>query len=234
MLRVNNIDVYYGEVQALWEVSLQVSEGEYVALLGANGAGKTTTLNTISGLLRPKKGNIEFLGQDLSHVPAHKTAEMGIAHVPEARRLFPEMTVEENLIMGSLPKRAKEKRKESMDWIFTLFPRLKERRHQEAGTLSGGEQQMLAIGRGLMLRPKLLMLDEPSLGLAPFLVDEVFKIIKKINEEGITILLVEQNVMHALNSCTKAYILESGRITLQGRGKDLLSNEHVREAYLGI
>jgi len=234
MLKVNNIDVYYGEIQALWDVSFKVDEGEYVALLGANGAGKTTTLNTISGLLHPKKGNIEFLEQDLSHIPAYKTAEMGIAHVPEARRLFPEMTVKENLIMGSLSKEAKKKRKESIDWIFTLFPRLGERHRQEAGTLSGGEQQMLAIGRGLMLHPKLLMLDEPSLGLAPFLVDEVFKIIKKINEEGITILLVEQNVMYALNSCTKAYILENGRIALQGKGKDLLNNEHVKEAYLGI
>ena len=234
MLKVNNIDVYYGEVQALWEVSLEVDEGEYVALLGANGAGKTTTLNTISGLLRPKKGNIEFLGQDLNHVPAYKTAEMGIAHVPEARRLFPEMTVKENLVMGSLPQKAKNKRKESIDWVFTLFPRLEERQRQEAGTLSGGEQQMLAIGRGLMLKPKLLMLDEPSLGLAPFLVDEVFKIIKKVNEEGITILLVEQNVVHALTSCTKAYILENGRITLQGKGRDLLNNEHIKEVYLGI
>jgi branched-chain amino acid transport system ATP-binding protein len=234
MLKVNDIDVYYGEIQALWDISFEVEEGEYVALLGANGAGKTTTLNTISGLLHPKKGNIEFLGQDFGHIPAYKTAEMGIAHVPEARRLFPEMTVKENLIMGSLSKEAKKKRKESIDWIFTLFPRLGERHRQEAGTLSGGEQQMLAIGRGLMLHPKLLMLDEPSLGLAPFLVDEVFKIIKKINGEGITILLVEQNVMHALNSCTKAYILENGRIALQGKGKDLLNNEHVKEAYLGI
>ncbi len=234
MLKVNNIDVYYGEIQALWDISFEVDKGEYIALLGANGAGKTTTLNTVSGLLRPQKGNIEFLEYELSCTPAHRIAELGIANVPEARRLFPEMTVKENLEMGSLPEEAKKKRKETMDWIFTLFPRLKERQRQEGGTLSGGEQQMLAIGRGLMLRPKLLMLDEPSLGLAPFLVDEVFKIIQTINEEGITILLVEQNVVHALSSCTRAYVLENGRITLQGMSKDLLSNEYVKEAYLGI
>ena len=234
MLKVNNIDVYYGDVQALWDVSFEVNEGEIVALLGSNGAGKTTSLNTISGLLRPGKGNIEFLGQELTRLPAHKTAGLGIAHVPEARRLFPEMTVEENLLMGSLTPKAKARREETMEQVFDIFPILKERRWQAAGTLSGGEAQMLAIGRGLMACPSLIMLDEPSLGLAPFLVDEVFRVIGQINREGVTVLVVEQNVAHALKSCTRAYILETGRITLQGVGQELLENKYVKEAYLGI
>ncbi len=234
MLKVNNIDVYYGDVQALWDVSFEVKEGEIVALLGSNGAGKTTTLNTISGLLRPRKGNIEFLDQELTKLPAHKTASLGIAHVPEARRLFPEMTVEENLLMGSLMPEAKARRKESMERVFDIFPILKERRRQAAGTLSGGESQMLAIARGLMACPKLIMMDEPSLGLAPFLVDEVFRVIEQINREGVTVLVVEQNVAHALKSCTKAYILETGRVALQGTGEKLLQDEHVKEAYLGL
>ncbi len=234
MLKVNNIDVYYGDVQALWDVSFEVKEGEIVALLGSNGAGKTTTLNTISGLLRPRKGNIEFLGQELTKLPAHKMASLGIAHVPEGRRLFPEMTVEENLLMGSLMPEAKARRKESMEQVFDIFPILKERRGQAAGTLSGGESQMLAIGRGLMACPKLIMMDEPSLGLAPFLVDEVFRVIEQINREGVTVLVVEQNVAHALRACTRAYILETGRTTLQGIGKELLENDYVKEAYLGL
>lgn len=234
MLKVNNIDVYYGDVQALWDVSFEVNEGEIVALLGSNGAGKTTSLNTISGLLRPGKGSIEFLGQELTELPAHKTASLGIAHVPEARRLFPEMTVEENLLMGSLMPEAKARREETMERVFDIFPILKERRWQAAGTLSGGEAQMLAIGRGLMACPRLIMLDEPSLGLAPFLVDEVFRVIEQINREGVTVLVVEQNVAHALKSCDRAYILETGRITLQGIGQELLENEYVKEAYLGI
>lgn len=234
MLKVSNIDVYYGDVQALWDVSFEVNEGEIVALLGSNGAGKTTSLNTISGLLRPRKGSIEFLGQELTKLPPHKTASLGIAHVPEARRLFPEMTVEENLLMGSLMPEAKARRKESMERVFDIFPILKERRWQAAGTLSGGESQMLAIARGLMACPRLIMLDEPSLGLAPFLVDEVFRVIEQINREGVTVLVVEQNIAHALKSCTRAYILETGRITLQGPGQELLENEYVKEAYLGI
>ena len=234
MLKVNNIDVYYGDVQALWDVSFEVNEGEIVALLGSNGAGKTTSLNTIAGLLRPGQGNIEFLGQELTRLPAHKTASLGIAHVPEARRLFPEMTVEENLLMGSLTPKAKARREETMEQVFDIFPILKERRWQAAGTLSGGEAQMLAIGRGLMACPRLIMLDEPSLGLAPFLVDEVFRVIGQINREGVTVLVVEQNVAHALKSCTRAYILETGRITLQGVGQELLENKYVKEAYLGI
>jgi branched-chain amino acid transport system ATP-binding protein len=203
-------------------------------LLGSNGAGKTTTLNAISGLLRPGKGNIEFLEQELTKLPAHKTASLGIAHVPEGRRLFPEMTVEDNLLMGSLMPEAKARRKESMERVFNIFPILRERRQQAAGTLSGGESQMLAIARGLMACPKLIMMDEPSLGLAPFLVDEVFRVIEQINREGVTVLVVEQNVAHALKSCTRAYIMETGRIALQGTGEELLQDEHVKEAYLGL
>jgi branched-chain amino acid transport system ATP-binding protein len=234
MLKVNSIDVYYGDVQALWDVSFEVKEGQVVALLGANGAGKTTTLNTISGLLRPRKGKIEFQGQELSKMPAHKVASFGIAHVPEGRRLFPEMTVRDNLLMGSLRPEAKARRKESMERVLTLFPRLKERMWQAAGTLSGGEAQMLAIARGLMACPKLIMMDEPSLGLAPFLVDEVFKIIEQVNHEGVTVLVVEQNVAHALKSCTRAYILETGRVAIEGSGEKLLQDKHVKEAYLGV
>ncbi|MBE3588992.1 MAG: ABC transporter ATP-binding protein [Thermoanaerobacteraceae bacterium] len=234
MLKVNNINVSYGDVQVLWDVSFEVPEGELVALLGANGAGKTTILNTISGLLRPHGGNIYFLQREITRIPAYRVAEMGIAHVPEGRRLFPEMTVRENLEMGSLFPEAKKKRKETMEWVFSLFPILKDKQNQEAGTLSGGQQQMLAIGRGLMALPKLMMLDEPSLGLAPVLVNQVFEIVKEINQRGITILLVEQNIMHALNMCTRAYVLENGRITLQGSGAELLKNQHVKEAYLGI
>jgi len=201
--------------------------------LGANGAGKTTTLNTISGLLRPRKGSVEFLGQEITKLPAHKTASLGIAHVPEARRLFPEMTVTENLLMGSLMPEAKAKRKESMERVFQLFPVLKERAWQSAGTLSGGEAQMLAVARGLMARPKLIMMDEPSLGLAPFLVDTVFHTIEQINREGITVLVVEQNVAHALKSCNKAYIMETGKISIQGTGEKLFQDKYVKEAYLG-
>lgn len=235
MLKVSELDVSYGDVQVLWEVSFEVKEGECIALLGANGAGKTTTLNTISGLLRPRRGNITFFGEDLTRKPAHQMAALGIAHVPEGRRLFPEMTVRENLEMGSLSGEAKTRRKETMEEVFWLFPRLKERENQLAGSLSGGEQQMLAIGRGLMARPKLLMLDEPSLGLAPVVVDQVFKVIEELHRtRGMTILLVEQNVMEALNACDRAYVLENGRIVLTGQGKELLDNEHVREAYLGL
>ncbi|MCL6447214.1 MAG: ABC transporter ATP-binding protein [Armatimonadetes bacterium] len=234
MLKVENIDVAYGDLQVLWDVSFTVQEGELLALLGANGAGKTTILNTISGLLRPRRGSIRFLGEEISRVPGHKLAELGIAHVPEGRRLFPEMTVKENLEMGSLSPEAKKKRKETMEWVYTLFPILKERQNQEAGTLSGGQQQMLAIGRGLMALPKLLMLDEPSLGLSPLLVSQVFEIIQDINRQEITVLLVEQNVMHVLKMCSRAYVLENGRLVLQGSGPELLNNQHVKEAYLGI
>ncbi len=234
MLKVNNIDVYYADVQALWDVSIEVKQGEIVSLVGANGAGKTTLLNTIAGLLHPTKGNIEFLEHDLTVKPNHRRAALGIAHIPEGRRLFPEMTVKQNLVMGSMSREAKAKREESMDWVFSLFPVLKERTWQAAGTLSGGEAQMLAIGRGLMARPRLVMMDEPSLGLAPNLVEDVMKITKEVNSQGITVLLVEQNIMHALRVCNRAYVLETGRVTLEGPGEELLTNARIKEAYMGI
>jgi branched-chain amino acid transport system ATP-binding protein len=202
--------------------------------VGANGAGKSTTLKTISSLLAPASGTIEFDGLRLDRLPPNKIIEQGIVHVPEGRRLFPEMSVEENLIMGSLYGEAKSKRKETMEYAYSLFPRLKERRKQMAGTLSGGEQQMLAVGRGLMSLPKLMMFDEPSLGLAPILVQNIFDLIKKINQEGVTILLVEQNVTQTLAMCDRAYVLENGRNVLEGTGKELMANDHVRAVYLGI
>lgn len=234
MLRVTNIDVAYKDVQVLWDITFEVNQGEFVALLGANGAGKTTTLNAISGLLKVKKGTIEFLGKDISQLPGYKIAELGIIHVPEGRRLFPEMTVRENLEMGSLFPEAKAKRKETMKKIFEQFPILEEKQNKEAGTLSGGQQQMLALGRGLMALPKLLILDEPSLGLAPVLVTQIFENIKEINNEGVTVLQVEQNVVQTLKMCHRAYVLENGRINLHGAGQELLNNEHIKEAYLGI
>ncbi|UCE84526.1 MAG: ABC transporter ATP-binding protein [Deltaproteobacteria bacterium] len=234
MLRVENIDVFYGDLQVLWDVSFEVNEGEIVALVGATGAGKSTTLKTISGLLSPTNGSITFLDQRLDQVSAHKIIEHGVAQVPEGRRLFPEMTVRENLIMGSLSPQAKAKRNETMAWIFALFPRLREREKQMAGTLSGGEQQMLAVGRGLMALPKLIMFDEPSLGLAPILVAEIFRIIERIKQEGVTVLIVEQNTKHTLEVCDRGYVLENGRVVLSGTGQELLDNEHVKQAYLGI
>jgi branched-chain amino acid transport system ATP-binding protein len=234
MLKVENIDVSYGDLQVLWEISFEVNEGEIVALVGANGAGKSTTLKTVSGLLRPNNGSIRFLDQRLDQIPAHKIIEHGIAQVPEGRRLFPEMSVRENLIMGALSPRAKAKRNETMEWVFGLFPRLRERHKQLAGTLSGGEQQMCAVGRGLMALPRLIMFDEPSLGLAPILVADIFKIIGRIQQEGVTVLIVEQNTKHTLEICTRGYVLENGRVVLSGTGQELLNNEHVRQAYLGI
>jgi len=234
MLRVENIDVSYGDLQVLWNISFEVNEGEIVALVGANGAGKSTTLKTVSGILRPTGGGIRFLDQHLNQIPAHKIIDHGIAHVPEGRRLFPEMSVRENLIMGALSPRAKAKRNETMEWIFGLFPRLRERQKQFAGTLSGGEQQMCAVGRGLMALPRLIMFDEPSLGLAPILVADIFKIIGRIQQEGVTVLIVEQNTKHTLEICTRGYVLENGRVVLSGTGQELLNNEHVRQAYLGI
>jgi branched-chain amino acid transport system ATP-binding protein len=234
MLKISQIDVFYGDVQVLWEVSFEVREKEILVLVGANGAGKSTTLRTISGLLRPAKGSIDFNGTRLNQIPDYKTIEKGIAHVPEGRRLFPEMTVEENLIMGSLSPKAKAKRQQTIKEVYRLFPRLEERRKQNARTLSGGEQQMCAIGRGLMALPQLLLLDEPSLGLSPLLVQDIFKIVQRINQEGVTVLLVEQNVKHTLSICDRAYVLENGRIALEGTGQELLKNPHVREAYLGI
>jgi branched-chain amino acid transport system ATP-binding protein len=234
MLKVKGIDVSYKDVQVLWDVSFEVHKGELVVLLGANGAGKTTTLNAISGLLPLGKGTIEFEGRDISKLPGYKVAELGIVHVPEGRRLFPEMSVRENLEMGALLGEAKIKRKETMKKVFEQFPILEERQNQEAGTLSGGQQQMLALGRGLMALPKLLILDEPSLGLSPVLVKQIFEIVQDINRRGVTVLLVEQNVNQTLNLCTRAYVLENGKIILQGKGQELLNNEHIKEAYLGI
>ena len=234
MLKINNIDVSYGDVQVLWDVSFEVREREILVLIGANGAGKSTTIKTISSLLTPRRGTITFEGMRLDHNPPHEIIEKGIVHVPEGRRLFPEMSVEENLIMGSIYGEAKAKRFETMEYVYGLFPRLKERRKQMAGTLSGGEQQMAAIGRGLMSLPKILMLDEPSLGLAPLFVHEIFKMIEMINQEGVTVLLVEQNVMHSLKICHRACVLENGRITLSGTGEELMKDKHVKEAYLGI
>ena len=234
MLRVESIDVYYGDLQALRGVSFEVNKGEVVALLGPNGAGKTTALNTISGILRPRVGNVRFEDTDISRVPDYATAGLGIAHVPEGRKLFPEMTVLENLEMGSFVKRARAKRKDSLEWALSFFPRLRERISQKAGTLSGGEAQMLAIARGMMTQPTLMLLDEPSLGLAPLFVSRLFEIIDELNREGITILLVEQNVVHALQHSSRAYIIETGCIALSGKSEDLIDNDHIKEAYLGV
>ena len=234
MLEVRNIDVFYGDVQVIWDISFDVKQGEVVALIGANGAGKSTTLKTVSGLLRPRKGSVAFNGEDLGPVEAYYRIDRGMALCPEARRLFVEMTVEENLDMGSLRGEAKQKRAQTKEMVFTLFPRLKERRAQLAGTLSGGEQQMVAVGRGLMSLPKLLMFDEPSLGLSPILVREIFDVIKKIRLEGTTVLIVEQNVKQTLAIADRAYVLEHGRVSMQGAGKDLLNDPHVKAAYLGL
>jgi branched-chain amino acid transport system ATP-binding protein len=234
VLEIRNIDVFYGDVQVLWDLSFEVKQGEVVALIGANGAGKSTTLKTISGLLRPRVGGILFNTAPIHTVEAFRLVELGIAHCPEARRLFVEMTVEENLDMGSLRGEARQQRAKTKELVFGLFPRLSERRKQPAGLLSGGEQQMVAIGRGLMAIPKLLMFDEPSLGLAPILVREIFDIIKKIREQGTTVLIVEQNVKQTLAIADRAYVLENGRVVMQGTGMALLNNEHVKTAYLGV
>lgn len=234
MLEIKNIDVFYGDLQVIWDLSMYVNDGEIVALIGANGAGKSTTLKTISGLLTPKKGEIIFNGELINKIPAYELIKKGIAHVPEARRLFTEMTVEENLEIGALKGEAKRDREKNKKMVFELFPRLYERKKQLAGTLSGGEQQMLAIGRGLMSKPKLMMFDEPSLGLAPILVKEVFRVIKSLRETGITVLIVEQNVKQTLAIADRAYVIENGRIVLTGLGQELLNNPHVQTAYLGI
>ncbi len=233
-LRVKGIEVFYGDLQALRGVSLEVNQGEIVSIIGSNGAGKSTTLMTISGVLKPKRGEIQ-LDQDFIHqYPSSKIVSLGIVQIPEGRQLFPTLTVIENLEMGSQFPKAKKVRRETMEWVFKLFPRLEERRNQLAGTLSGGEQQMLAIGRGLMSRPTLLMLDEPSLGLSPILVKAIFDIIKEINQQGTTILLVEQNVFHSLTLSHRGYVLENGSIVLSGIGQDLLKDQHIRQSYLGL
>jgi len=234
MLEVSNIDVFYGKVQALWDVSLRIDEAEIVALVGANGAGKTTLLNTISGLLRPASGSVEFLGKRIDGLILHSIVELGISHVPEGRKLFTDMSVRENLEMGAYPHHAWKRKEETLEQVYQVFPALKEREGQLARTLSGGEQQMLAMGRGLMSRPKLCMFDEPSYGLAPILVLEVFEVIQSLRGQGITILLIEQNVRHTLEIADRAYVLENGRIVLEGEGKGLLQEELVRKAYLGL
>ncbi|ABK16011.1 ABC transporter ATP-binding protein [Syntrophobacter fumaroxidans] len=234
MLRMENVNAGYGDVQVLWDVSFEVKAREFVVLVGANGAGKSTIMKTISSLLHPTSGTIWFEDQRLDHVQPYHIIDVGIAHVPEARQLFPEMTVLENLEMGSLCARAKPHRKESIEWVLDLFPRLRERRKQLAGTLSGGEQQMCAIARGLMSKPKMLLFDEPSLGLSPLLTQEIFRLASKIHGEGMTILMVEQNVKQTLAICDRAYVLENGRIALEGKGRELLENEEVKQAFLGI
>ena len=234
MLEVTELDVAYGEVPALRGVSLTVADSECVSVIGANGAGKSTLLRAISGLLRLRRGAIHFAGQPLDRMPPYDIAGLGIAHVPEGRRVLPDLTVEENLELGAYLPGPKQRRRETLAWIYEIFPRLLERRRQRAGTLSGGEQQMLAIGRGLMLRPRLLMLDEPSLGLAPIIVDATFEKIAQVRKEGIGILLVEQNVQRAMGLADRAYVLEGGRVVLSGSSRDVLNDPHVKVAYLGL
>lgn len=233
MLKIDDINVYYGAIHALKGISLEVDEGEIVTLIGANGAGKSTTLRTISGLLKPKTGAIDFQDQDIAGVPAHEIVKRGISQVPEGRRIFAEMTVMENLDLGAFTRKDKDGIAADLRHVFELFPRLEERRDQVAGTLSGGEQQMLAMGRALMSRPKLLLLDEPSMGLAPLLIREIFNIIVDINKSGTTVLLVEQNANMALSIASRAYVLETGRITLSGPAAELAASEEVKKAYLG-
>jgi branched-chain amino acid transport system ATP-binding protein len=234
MLEVKNIDTFYGKAQALWDVSLKIDEAEMVALVGANGAGKTTLLNTISGLLCPASGSVEFLGQRIDGLTPHAIVALGISHIPEGRKLFPDMTVRENLEMGAYSSHAWKRKEETIEQVYQIFSVLKERSGQLARTLSGGEQQMLAMGRGLMSKPKLCMFDEPSYGLAPRLLGEVFEVIKSLREQGITILLIEQNVPRTLEITDRAYVLENGRIVLEGTGDKLLKDDYVRKAYLGI
>ena len=233
MLTIENLEVAYGRAQVLWGVTLTISEGEIVALVGANGAGKTTLLKTISGITKPKAGTITFKGTSLEHASSRAIVQQGVVHIPEGRRLFPEMNILENLLMGGYMSPQSERQKR-LEQVFTLFPVLKEREKQIAGTLSGGEQQMVALARGLMAGPKLLMLDEPSLGLAPLVVEKIFEAVERIHQEGVTVLLVEQNVHEALGLANRGYVLENGKIALEGAGQDLLKNEHVRAAYLGI
>ncbi|MDE6921940.1 MAG: ABC transporter ATP-binding protein [Oscillospiraceae bacterium] len=232
MLKVNDINVYYGAIHAIKGVSFEVNDGEVVTLIGANGAGKSTILNTVCGLLRSRTGSVEFLGKNLGSVPAHKIVELGMAHVPEGRRIFQQMTVEENLEMGAYTQ-VRSSVDPNLERVYEQFPRLKERRKQVAGTLSGGEQQMLAMGRGLMSNPRLLMLDEPSMGLAPILVEQIFDIIRQLHKAGTTILLVEQNAQMALSVADRGYVLETGKVVATGAGAELLRDEAVKKAYLG-
>lgn len=233
MLEVKDLHVYYGVIEALKGISFEVNQGEVIALIGANGAGKTTTLHTLTGLLPAKQGSIIFEGKDITKVPAHKIVQMGIAHVPEGRRVFSELSVYENLIMGAYTRKDKTEIAESLKAVYARFPRLEERKNQRAGTLSGGEQQMLAMGRALMSKPRIIVMDEPSMGLSPIFVNEIFDIIQKVRETGTTVLLVEQNAKKALTIADRAYVLETGKISLAGKAEDLLHDESVQKAYLG-
>jgi branched-chain amino acid transport system ATP-binding protein len=234
MLRVNDLDVFYGDAQALWEVSISVDSGEVVSIVGSNGAGKSTLVNTIMGILRPRRGRITLDDEDITGVPGHRVCRAGVAIVPEGRRLFPALTVEDNLDLGAFNPVAREHREESMQSVHGLFPRLADRRAQLAGSLSGGEQQMLAIGRALMARPRLLLMDEPSLGLAPVVVDEVFDVIETVRDQGVGVLLVEQNAQMALDVSSRAYLLAEGRMVMEGPAADLAESQEVRDAVLGL
>ena len=233
MLEVKDIEVYYGMIQAIKGVSFEVNEGEVIALIGANGAGKTTTLHTITGLLSPKKGSVLFEGQDITKVPAHKIVSLGMAHVPEGRRVFAELSVYQNLKMGAYTRKDKDEIAKTLEMVYKRFPRLEERKNQLAGTLSGGEQQMLAMGRALMSHPKIIVMDEPSMGLSPILVNEIFDIIKEVSASGTTVLLVEQNAKKALSIADRAYVLETGKIVLEGDAKELMNDDSIKKAYLG-
>ena len=233
MLEVKDIEVYYGMIQALKGISFEVNEGEVIALIGANGAGKTTTLHTITGLLSPKKGSVLFEGQDITKVPAHKIVSLGMAHVPEGRRVFAELSVYQNLKMGAYTRKDKDEIAKTLEMVYKRFSRLEERKNQLAGTLSGGEQQMLAMGRALMSHPKIIVMDEPSMGLSPILVNEIFDIIKEVSAGGTTVLLVEQNAKKALSIADRAYVLETGKIVLEGDAKELMNDDSIKKAYLG-
>ena len=233
MLEIKDLEVCYGVIQAIKGISFEVNQGEVIALIGANGAGKTTTLHTITGLISPKKGSVTFEGKDITKVPAHKIVSMGMAHVPEGRRVFAELSVYENLRMGAYTRKDKNEIEESLANVYKRFPRLEERKNQMAGTLSGGEQQMLAMGRALMSKPKIILMDEPSMGLSPILVNEIFDIIRAVSESGTTVLLVEQNAKKALAIADRAYVLETGKIVLEGNAKDLLEDDSIKKAYLG-
>lgn len=234
MLELDGVDVYYGSVQALWDISLHVEQGEIVAIIGSNGAGKSTILNTAVGLLKPKRGEIRLGGETVSRMPAYERIKRGITLIPERRRIFSKMTVQENLLLGAYTRGAKDNFQDTLKWVYELFPVLDERREQVAGTLSGGEQQMLAIARGLMSKPSLLVMDEPTLGLSPLMVKKIFETVYRLNQGGLTILISAQNVKQALEIANRGYVIESGRVAMEGKGNELLSDPKVKEAYLGI
>ena len=234
MLAVSDLNTFYGKIHALWDITLNIDDAEIVALVGANGAGKTTLLNTITGVLRPASGSVEFLGRRIDGLRSHLIVERGISHIPEGRKLFPGMSVLENLEMGAYPKRVWNRKQETLEEVYRLFPFIKARKEQLASTLSGGEQQMVAMGRGLMSRPKLCVIDEPSSGLAPIVVDEIFRIIQGLRGQGIAIFLIEQNVQQTLEIADRAYVLENGRVVLSGRSEELLQEERIKKAYLGL